>query len=546
MAQVTIVRKTCVTKCRKMSKLEGNRVCLLISLHCVASMLFIMTHRGNGPHIRRRSPFSFQNRTLLLARPFMLVTMDCSRSSEPPGTLVVETNDYDVILGRGRKASNLPGNRYFRSYVASQAPAYDSCGSVKNKHQLSEQVVAHIHSKGGRFVRPVTAADRTGQVRSAWEVVSTDVTLGKVKQAMRDAVATRRSELDQHARASLPSLDSMYGSGKSVLFAGMCSNRYGNLRVMFPRFAARQGHAESESPAELRVLPHQNPLISSTHPQQQYILNPLSQLPAAPAGLSSASPNPHHLQHQQLALVPQPEPSPQEGLARMLQQVLEQQQQEQQRLVGATLNYGQLAALAGMLQQQQMLLAGPPASAPLPTIPQQQPPPAPLPAPMHSPHQQMFGPLGITMQQAGILQKILQAAAADAAVGAPAQPHAAVVSAAQPQAVLPPATMATQQPGPLRGQTMAAAAPVPVSKPPTASQQQGGQLSSSSSLGTIFSARGNGKKRSGKQSGGESATKKRQKPRAPPASCTVAQNQPETTPSPASLLVQLRMVRVRR
>ena len=150
------------------------------------------------------------------------------------------------------------------------------------------------------------------------------------------------------------------------------------------------------------------------------------------------------------------------------------------------------------------------------------------------------------MQQAGILQKILQAAAADAAVGAPAQPHAAVVSAAQPQAVLPPATMATQQPGPLRGQPMAAAAPVPVSKPPTASQQQGGQLSSSSSLGTIFSARGNGKKRSGKQSGGESATKKRQKPRAPPASCTVAQNQPETTPSPASLLVQLRMVRVRR
>lgn len=117
---------------------------------------------------------------------------------EEAGTLVMERNRFDVMLGRGKQNAGRPGNAYFRECVLRNSGDYKGCGTMARKDIIARQIVAHIHSKGGRFLRSTTAATKqqAGGVMGVptWEVVSDDVALGKVKQAMRDAVAQEKRE----------------------------------------------------------------------------------------------------------------------------------------------------------------------------------------------------------------------------------------------------------------------------------------------------------------------------------------------------------------
>lgn len=107
----------------------------------------------------------------------------------PKGQLVVELNEHDVFLGRGKNAFFRPGNIKFRK-LAAECKTH-SAGRPETKTALAMELMENIMANGGRFLRPVTAADNNGEIVGAWEVVGHDVALMKTKQAIRDASSSR-------------------------------------------------------------------------------------------------------------------------------------------------------------------------------------------------------------------------------------------------------------------------------------------------------------------------------------------------------------------
>lgn len=119
--------------------------------------------------------------------------------------IVVETNEYDVFLGRGKNSFYRTGNVNFRKLSLEMARHHEETRGRETKVQLAKEVVAKIKSLGGRFLRPVTASNASGdELRGAFEIVSEEVALTKTKQAIRDAgTARRRSKTVAHKQALL-------------------------------------------------------------------------------------------------------------------------------------------------------------------------------------------------------------------------------------------------------------------------------------------------------------------------------------------------------
>lgn len=59
----------------------------------------------------------------------------------------------DVLFGRGKRTTNHPGNKHFRSTVSRMAQEYKKNSKVR-KTALSNRIVEEIHNKGGRFLAP--------------------------------------------------------------------------------------------------------------------------------------------------------------------------------------------------------------------------------------------------------------------------------------------------------------------------------------------------------------------------------------------------------
>lgn len=120
--------------------------------------------------------------------------------SEKPGTIVIETNRFDVVLGRGKNANNRPGNLSFRRLVLNLVEQYQECASGEEKNEIARQIISEVQSHGGRFVRSVTAANANGQQIGAWEVVGNEVALAKVKQAMRDILGAAKKKAQKQSK----------------------------------------------------------------------------------------------------------------------------------------------------------------------------------------------------------------------------------------------------------------------------------------------------------------------------------------------------------
>lgn len=120
--------------------------------------------------------------------------------------IVLETNEWDVFLGRGKNTYFRPGNVYFRQLVDENVLEYERCGNGGSKTDIARKLISHIRSKGGRFVRQVPATNAQGQVVGALEIVGEDIVLAKAKQAMRDAAKSRR-EKKKATTAALPQHD---------------------------------------------------------------------------------------------------------------------------------------------------------------------------------------------------------------------------------------------------------------------------------------------------------------------------------------------------
>jgi hypothetical protein len=70
----------------------------------------------------------------------------------------------------------------FRGLVRENAGEYVRCESRAQKELVAKRILSQVGQYGGRFMRQV---DGEG-ILPLWEVVSDDVALSKVRQALRD------------------------------------------------------------------------------------------------------------------------------------------------------------------------------------------------------------------------------------------------------------------------------------------------------------------------------------------------------------------------
>lgn len=114
--------------------------------------------------------------------------------------LVLETNDFDVLFGRGKANNERKGNLYFRQRIIAHAPEYTSAVRVQNKDKITKQLIAEIHGRGGRFLRvekkETTRKGKWPLVPHGWSIATPAEVERKVKQAFRDAhAAQKRSDM---------------------------------------------------------------------------------------------------------------------------------------------------------------------------------------------------------------------------------------------------------------------------------------------------------------------------------------------------------------
>ena len=114
-------------------------------------------------------------------------------SNDSQSSIVVDDpNEFDVLLGRGNNVNHRPGNVLFRKMAAEKSTEYTASAKKEHKDAIAQQLIGEIIDRGGRFLRPITAANSKGEHVAAWEVVTGEVVSTKAKQAMRDAAASAR------------------------------------------------------------------------------------------------------------------------------------------------------------------------------------------------------------------------------------------------------------------------------------------------------------------------------------------------------------------
>lgn len=98
---------------------------------------------------------------------------------EPKNKVYVVPTDIDILMGRGGKSNNHPGNKRYREEVHNFRQSYTTLSDKDDKTGMSQLVVETIKSTGARFLE----LDRTA---NSWYVVSDIKARRKVSQALRE------------------------------------------------------------------------------------------------------------------------------------------------------------------------------------------------------------------------------------------------------------------------------------------------------------------------------------------------------------------------
>jgi hypothetical protein len=106
---------------------------------------------------------------------------------------VVDVAEHDVLLGRGKRSNNWPGNIRFRKLVDAEQNAYMTASDDTTRDAIAFEIANAIERQGGRFLRE-TVVEVNGAPRSAWMVVEGATIRTKVKQALRDSAKAKSRE----------------------------------------------------------------------------------------------------------------------------------------------------------------------------------------------------------------------------------------------------------------------------------------------------------------------------------------------------------------
>ncbi|KAL3942452.1 MAG: hypothetical protein SGARI_000265 [Bacillariaceae sp.] len=106
-----------------------------------------------------------------------------------PGVFISETNDRDVLQGRGSGSNLYQGNMVYRDMIDEVATSYTTTTSRKEKNRLVNELIGVIHGMNGRFLHPLDGEEavKIGLDISKdffFEITDADA-VDKVKQAIR-------------------------------------------------------------------------------------------------------------------------------------------------------------------------------------------------------------------------------------------------------------------------------------------------------------------------------------------------------------------------
>lgn len=104
-----------------------------------------------------------------------------------------DIRNEDVLFGRGKRAQNHPGNKYYRDVVSEIATQYKKC-SKQQKTALSNSIVYTIHNHGGRFLTPLP------EHANAWVEVVGLALRKKTSQALRDRTLNQKKNTEAHIK----------------------------------------------------------------------------------------------------------------------------------------------------------------------------------------------------------------------------------------------------------------------------------------------------------------------------------------------------------
>lgn len=107
-----------------------------------------------------------------------------SIAPEDPEQFVL-CNERDVLMGRGKRISEWPGNQRFRKIVARYRPEYLSSARSAKIH-VAKQVIAEVVADGGRFLRELDPGNTGIVAWSKWLPVAMDRCIEKTCQALRE------------------------------------------------------------------------------------------------------------------------------------------------------------------------------------------------------------------------------------------------------------------------------------------------------------------------------------------------------------------------
>jgi len=102
---------------------------------------------------------------------------------------IIELTPNDVLLGRGTSIANYRGNIAFRAICDERKEEYTSIVQYKPKARIAKEILAKIHSLGGRFLKQVeNANDEEGHLEDdvKWIEADEKTSLEKIKQALRE------------------------------------------------------------------------------------------------------------------------------------------------------------------------------------------------------------------------------------------------------------------------------------------------------------------------------------------------------------------------
>jgi Helicase associated domain len=100
----------------------------------------------------------------------------------------VETKctEVDVLMGRGKRVSEWPGNIFFRQVVNKYRDSYSKAYRL-HKIDIAERVIAEIEAIGGRFLREAQTTNYTPTAEhSVWYIVPSSRCIEKTCQALRE------------------------------------------------------------------------------------------------------------------------------------------------------------------------------------------------------------------------------------------------------------------------------------------------------------------------------------------------------------------------